>query len=409
MTTAFIHANIADVIGAALIPDSSILVEDGIITAAGRDVSVPQDAKIIDLQGKTLLPGLFNCHVHMCSDAGTGVREHISQAAQTIRAITNLKTLLHSGVTYIRDAGTPDYIDVDLHSAQIAGTIMAPQMQTACRCICMTGGHGHTEGREADGPDDCRKAAREQLKAGADWIKVMATGGVMTKGVEPGSPQLTEEELRAAIEEAHKAGARTFTHAQGMEGIKNALRAGVDSIEHGFFMDDWCFDWMKEHNVFYVPTLAAPYWIKVYGTDAGIPDYMVRKVENTIEAHKATFRKAHKAGVKIALGTDAGTPFNHYDKTAFEAVLMVENGMTPMEAVQCGTIHAAQLLRVDKTHGSVTVGKRADFAVFEKNPLDDINELLNCAMTVLGGEVVFEKEYIPCSAARMTTDKTFGY
>ncbi|MBQ8758665.1 MAG: amidohydrolase family protein, partial [Clostridia bacterium] len=123
--------------------------------------------------------------------------------------------------------------------------------------------------------------------------KNMATGGVMTKGVEPGSPQLTEEELRAAIEEAHKVGAKTFTHAQGMTGIKNALRAGIDSIEHGFFMDDWCFDWMKEHNVFFVPTLAAPYWIKYYGTSAGIPDYMVRKVENTIEAHMDTFRRAH--------------------------------------------------------------------------------------------------------------------
>ena len=115
----------------------------------------------------------------------------------------------------------------------MAGTILAPQMQTSCRCICMTGGHGHGEGREADGPDECRKAAREQLKAGANWIKVMATGGVMTKGVEPGCPQLTEDELRAAVEEAHKAGAKAFTHAQGMEGIKNALRAGAMSLRNG--------------------------------------------------------------------------------------------------------------------------------------------------------------------------------
>ncbi len=391
MTTAFIHANIVDVIGGTVVSDSSVLVEDGVIREIGKELSIPSDVKVVDLAGKTMLPGLFNCHVHMCSDAGTGVREQISQAAKTIRGINNLKTLIHSGVTYIRDAGSPSYIDMDLHDAQIAGKILAPQMQTSGRCICMTGGHGHAEGREADGPDDCRKAAREQLKAGATWIKVMATGGVMTKGVEPGSAQLTEDELRAAVEEAHKVGAGAFTHAQGMEGIKNALRAGVDSIEHGFYMDDWCFDWMKEHNVFFVPTLAAPHWIKVNGTEAGIPDYMVRKVEKTMEAHKDTFRKAHKAGVKIALGTDAGTPFNHYDKTAFEAVLMVENGMTPMEAIQCGTIHAAELMRVKDTHGSVTIGKRADFAIFEQNPLDDINRLMDCAMTVLGGEIVFEK------------------
>lgn len=323
MTTIFTHANIIDVIGETVLKDGSVLVESGIIKEIGSALSVPEGAKVVDLGGKTLLPGLFNCHVHMCSDAGTGVRETISDAAVTIRALKNLKTLVESGVTYVRDAGAPHYIDVDLHNAQLKGSILAPEMQTSGRCICMTGGHGHDSGREADGPDDCRKAAREQLKAGANWIKVMATGGVMTKGVEPGSPQLTEDELRAAIEEAHKAGAKTFTHAQGMEGIKNALRAGIDSIEHGFFMDDWCFDFMKEHNVFFVPTLAAPYWIKEYGTDAGIPDYMVKKVERTIDAHQDTFRRAHKAGVKIALGTDAGTPFNKYDKTAFECVLMV--------------------------------------------------------------------------------------
>ena len=391
MITVFTNANILDVIGETTIKNGSVLVEDGTIKEVGANIAVPEGAKVVDLGGKTMLPGIFNCHVHMCSDAGNGRREQISDASAAIRGIKNLRTLVNSGVTYIRDAGSPHYIDIDLHEAQLRGDIVAPEMQTAGRCICMTGGHGHDNGREADGPDDCRKAAREQLKAGATWIKVMATGGVMTKGVEPGSPQLTEEDLRAAIEEAHKAGAKSFTHAQGMTGIKNALRAGVDSIEHGFFMDDWCFDFMKEHNVFFVPTLAAPYWIKVNGTAAGIPDYMVRKVENTIEAHQDTFRRAHKAGVKIALGTDAGTPFNKYDLTCYECVLMVENGMTPMEAIQCGTINAAELMSVDATHGSITPGKRANFAIFEEDPLEDIHALLNCAMTVIGGEVVFEK------------------
>lgn len=391
MITLFKNGNIVDVIGENVIAGGSVLVEDGIIKEVGTAIEAPADAKIVDLGGKTMLPGLFNCHVHMSSDAGNGVHEDLPDAALTIRALKNLKTLLNSGVTYIRDAGSPNYIDTVIHAAAEKGDILSPEMQTAGKCICMTGGHGWKGGRQADGPDDCRKAAREQLRAGANWIKVMATGGVMTKGVEPGSPQLTEEELRAAIEEAHKAGAKTFTHAQGMEGIKNALRAGVDSIEHGFFMDDWCFDYMKEHNVFFVPTLAAPYWIKVNGTAAGIPDYMVRKVENTIDAHQDTFRRAHKAGVKIALGTDAGTPFNSYDKTAYEAVMMVENGMTPMEAVQCGTINAAELLSVKDTHGSITPGKKANFAVFEKNPLEDINSIMDCSMTVLAGNVVFEK------------------
>lgn len=391
MTTFFTNARIIDVLAGTAIENGSVLVQDGIIKEAGSGISAPADARIVDLEGKTMIPGLFNCHVHMCSDAGNGLRESASDAAITIRAIKNLKTLLSSGVTYVRDAGAPNHIDIALHEAAEAGDILSPEMQTAGKCICMTGGHGHATGREADGPDECRKAAREQLKAGANWIKVMATGGVMTKGVEPGSAQLTEEELRAAIEEAHKAGAKTFTHAQGMEGIKNALRAGVDSIEHGFFMDDWCFDFMKEHNVFFVPTLAAPYWIKLKGTAAGIPDFMVRKVEKTIDAHQDTFRRAHKAGVKIALGTDAGTPFNAYDKTAMETVLMVENGMTPMEAIQCGTINSAELLGVQETLGSITPGKKAHFAVFEKNPLDDIHALLDCSMTIMNGTIVYRK------------------
>ena len=162
MTTVFTHANIIDVIGETVLKDGSVLVESGIVKEIGSGISVPEGAKVVDLGGKTLLPGLFNCHVHMCSDAGTGVRETISDAAVTIRALKNLKTLVESGVTYVRDAGAPHYIDVDLHNAQVEGGILAPEMQTSGRCICMTGGHGHDSGREADGPDDCRKAAREQ-------------------------------------------------------------------------------------------------------------------------------------------------------------------------------------------------------------------------------------------------------
>lgn len=391
MDRIFEHADVVDVIGGQVRKGVSVLVRDGLIMEVGEKLEAPEGAERIDLKGKTLLPGLFNCHTHMCSAATPGPSEPRSDAQVTIETLGRLKQFLKSGVTFIRDVGGTHYIDVDLRDAAIRGEILAPEMQVSGRCICMTGGHGHKSGREADGADECRKAAREQLKAGADWIKVMATGGVMTKGVEPGSSQLTEEELRAAIEEAHKAGAKTCTHAQGMEGIKNALRAGVDSIEHGFFMDDWCFCFMKEHNVFYVPTLAAPYWIKVNGTEAGIAEYAVRKVEKTIDAHRETFQKAHRAGVKIALGTDAGTPFNFHDKTAFEMVLMVQAGMTPMEAIQTGTINAAQLCGVEESLGSVTPGKKAHFAIFEKNPLDDIESVMDCAMTVMNGEIVYEK------------------
>ena len=380
--------------GKTVLEDKAVLTKDGKIEKIASKEELTKaypEEEVKDYGEATLLPGLCDMHAHLGYYYSQPDTFNYGPQLIMLYALQHAQSAFERGITSVRDMSSAHGVCKNLKLAAEKGFVKIPRITHTDTGICMTGGHGWRDGREADGPDECRKAAREQLKAGATWIKVMATGGVMTKGVEPGSPQLTEEELRAAIEEAHKAGAKSFTHAQGMTGIKNALRAGVDSIEHGFFMDDWCFDFMKEHNVFFVPTLAAPYWIKVNGTAAGIPDYMVRKVENTIEAHQDTFRRAHKAGVKIALGTDAGTPFNKYDLTCYECVLMVENGMTPMEAIQCGTINAAELMSVDATHGSITPGKRANFAIFEKDPLEDIHALLNCAMTVIGGEVVFEK------------------
>ncbi|HJC47977.1 MAG TPA: amidohydrolase family protein [Candidatus Lachnoclostridium pullistercoris] len=384
----FTNCHIVDVVNKA-VTEGSVLVEDGVITAVGNDAEAG-DAQVIDLGGKYVMPGLFNCHTHMCMPPDPAVNYNRSDAQITMLALKHLRQHLNTGVTFIRDVGGMDYIDIDIRNAAKKGEIVAPDMQVSGKCICMTGGHGWQMGREADGVDDCKKAAREQLRAGADWIKVMGTGGVMTEGVEPGSPQLDEDELRAAIAEGHKVGAKSCTHSQGMTGIKNALRAGVDSIEHGFYMDDWCFDWMKEHNVFYVPTLAAMYWIKVNGTAAGIPEYAVRKVNATFEDHLSTFRNAYKAGVKIVLGTDAGTPFNPHDKTAYEMILMTNAGMDVWDALRAGTIVAAEMCGVDKTHGSIETGKRANLAVFAEDPTKNLETVMDCQMTVLGGEIVYQ-------------------
>ena len=384
----FTNCHIVDVVNKA-VTEGSVLVEDGVITAVGNDAEAG-DAQVIDLGGKYVMPGLFNCHTHMCMPPDPAVNYNRSDAQITMLALKHLRQHLNTGVTFIRDVGGMDYIDIDIRNAAKKGEIVAPDMQVSGKCICMTGGHGWQMGREADGVDDCKKAAREQLRAGADWIKVMGTGGVMTEGVEPGSPQLDEDELRAAIAEGHKVGAKSCTHSQGMTGIKNALRAGVDSIEHGFYMDDWCFDWMKEHNVFYVPTLAAMYWIKVNGTAAGIPEYAVRKVNATFEDHLTTFRNAYKAGVKIVLGTDAGTPFNPHDKTAYEMILMTNAGMDVWDALRAGTIVAAEMCGVDKTHGSIETGKRANLAVFAEDPTKNLETVMDCQMTVLGGEIVYQ-------------------
>lgn len=195
--------------------------------------------------------------------------------------------------------------------------------------------------------------------------------------------------MRAAIEEAHKVNAKTATHAQGMVGIKNALRAGIDSIEHGFYMDDWCFDWMKEHGTVYVPTLAAMYWI--YVNPDKVSDFVIRKVKGAFEAHKETFRNAYKAGVKIALGTDAGTPFNEHDMTAYEMILMTQAGMSNWDAIKTGTINSADLCGVADTHGTIETGKKANFTVYGGNPIEDIQSVMDCRMTVIGGKVKFAK------------------
>jgi imidazolonepropionase-like amidohydrolase len=210
----------------------------------------------------------------------------------------------------VRDLGGREYVELAVRRAITEGHFPGPRILAAGRPICMTGGHGSFLGREADGPDDTRKAVREQLKAGADVIKLIATGGVMTAGVEPGSPQLTLPEMRAAIEEARKAGRRTAAHAQGSTGIADAIEAGITTIEHGIYLTDEIIASMKGKGVFLVPTLAAPAAICAGGLAAGIPEFMVRKSETVAAHHLASFQRATQAGVFIAAGADSGTPFN---------------------------------------------------------------------------------------------------
>jgi len=387
---ALVRGKLIDGTGGPPIEDAVVVVEGDRIRGVGQadQVSVPPGAEVIDLTGKTVMPGLINCHTHLCLDGSPDPVTALKQRSFTenvLIAAKHAEAALRAGVTAVRDLGGWEGVDLGLKKAIHDGLIPGPRMLVSGKVLCMTGGQAHFMGREVDGPDEARKGAREQLKAGADVIKVMATGGVMTPGVDPGSAQLTFEELRAAVEEAEKAGKLTATHAQGTAGVKNALRAGIDSIEHGFFLDAEAIDMMLERETFFVPTLAAMYEIIEGGPEFGIPAFMIEKAQRASDAHLDSFRRAREAGVRIAAGNDGGTPFNRADNLASELERMVAAGMSPVEALATAHSAAAELLRLADQIGTLEPGKLADLVVLDADPLADISALRRVHMVIKAG------------------------
>lgn len=383
-------ARIIDGTGAEPVRGRSVVVERGVITAVVEDARAPR-GRGVDLAGHTLLPGLINCHVHLClgaeADPVRPLREE-PLALTAIRALLRARETARAGVTTVRDLGGREYVEFAVRRAIQEGLIDGPRIVAAGRPVCMTGGHGHWLGREADGPDDARKAVREQLKAGADVIKVIATGGVMTPGVEPGSPQLTLDELRAAIEEASRAGRRTAAHAMAATGISDAIDAGITSIEHGVYLTEEIVAHMRRDGTFLVPTLNAPVAIATGGLSAGIPEYMVRKSEQVVPAHVASFQLALRAGVRIAAGADSGTPLNFHGSLLPELTLMVKYGMTPLEVIRAATVTAADCLGLGEVTGRVAPGYAADLIAVAGDPAERIDALADLKLVLVNGRVI---------------------
>lgn len=336
------------------------------------------DEAVVDLDGKTILPGMIDCHVHLRSDGLADTRAQQaadSVAVATMRSARNAMLTLQAGITTVRDCGSKGGADFALRKAAQEGLCKTPRL-FLCGCmICMTGGHGWMSGIEADGVDEVRRAARRLLKEGADHIKLVASGGILSPGTELGAAQFTVEELRAAVEEAHSAGKTACAHAHGTRAIKNAIRAGVDSVEHGYLIDDEGIQMMVERGTYLVATSTAVRNVVKHGVEAGIPAEAVRKASSAIDQHISGFKRAHKAGVRMAMGTDSGVPFTKHGKNLDELVYFVEMGMSPMEAICTATLQGARLLKMDHQIGSLEEGKLADYIIVDANPLEDIASL----------------------------------
>ena len=371
--------------------DGAVVVEDGRIASVMPAEDLPAGTEVVNLGDATLLPGLIDAHVHLVWSASAephALVESESRALTALRCANNAGLHLRAGVTTVRDVGSTDGLAIEVGRAVELGVLPGPRVVAAGRAIAMTGGHGWFLGREADGPDAVRRAAREEMKAGAGCVKLMASGGVYGHAEEPGSPQLTEEEMGAAVQEAHKAGRKVAAHAYSPEAINNALEAGVDSIEHGSFMDRATAERMQEQGTYLVPTMSVYAAMAEKGPELGAPEYIQRKTAEVLEASREAFRLALEVGVKIAAGTDCGAPGHPHGTLPEELRLMVEAGATPTEALRYSTSAAADLLGLAEEVGTLEPGKKADLIAVGGDPLHDIRALGEVRLMLRNGEQV---------------------
>ncbi|HNO94645.1 MAG TPA: amidohydrolase family protein, partial [Anaerolineales bacterium] len=342
------------------------------------------EGKIIhemDLTGKTILPGLIDSHVHIALECLPDSTLSGPWGWTTLIMLKHAQNTLAAGITSIRDVGGRHHLEFSLRKAIEAGLFVGPRMSLAGKLLSITTtGTEWYEGmyREADGVEEVRKAAREQLKAGADLIKVLATGAVLAPGENPGAATFELEEIRAAVIEAAKVGKIVAAHAHGIEGIRNAVEAGAKTIEHGTYLhqDLRLIERMAKEEIFVVPTLKAGFDV-IEGDRPGIPDWILEKSKETQEDAMKSIRKAYEMGVPIAMGTDAATPYNFHGENAMELYYMSQAGISAMDCIVASTKNAARALGWDSKLGTLKAGKLADLIVVKKNPLDDLRSLAN--------------------------------
>ena len=380
MAIAIHHVRLIDGTGQAIEP-ATVIIRDTKIHAAGlgRTIAIPRGATRINGRGLTLLPGLIDCHVHFIMGGEPDVVKAAEQetlAETLLKASRSAGKTLEAGVTTVRDLGSRDHSIFALKTAIDKGLTPGPRIIGAGLAICMVGGHlRRFIAQEVEGVEQVRKVVRAQINAGAEVIKVIASGGVLTPGTSPDQAQMTLDELSAAVDEAKRAGRKVAAHAHGAAGMKNAIHAGVHSIEHATLMDEEAAGLFRKHAVYMVPTLSALATTGACRRGCGIPDDALEKAKAMTKRHQASFRQAHRRGLLIAMGTDAGTPFNHHGANAQELERMVALGMSPMEAVMAATSAAARLIGIAAEVGTLAEGKEADLLLIDGNPLRKIDVL----------------------------------
>jgi imidazolonepropionase-like amidohydrolase len=385
--------------GTAAVEDAAVLIDGNRIAAVDRRAALAplidgaNDLKVHDLQQRWLMPGLMDMHVHL-SLALPGPAQMAAQLesdiALSLRAYKNALEALHAGVTFLRMVGDARHVDLELKRAINAGTVAGPRLFCAGQAVIITGGHGFGRGTvEADGADGFRHAVRQQLRAGADVIKICITGGIAGEHEQIRDSQATFAEMEAACEAAHNAGRKITAHAGSARAISDGVDAGLDCIEHGYFLDQPTIEKMEKRGVYLVPTLSVSR-AEDYMRNIGCPQWMIDKSLRAGEDHMRSFQMALRAGVKIAMGTDM-LPADPYDGTLAvyrEIEWMVQGGMRPLDALRAATLSAAELCGVSDNLGSVSTGKLADLIATPRNPTEDIRALRATDFVMKNGDLV---------------------
>ena len=395
-----IHAgHVLDVKTGKMLSDQTIVIADGKIVSIGEAASAkaPADAHRIELPNATILPGLIDAHTHLTFDPTFGYeRLAISIPRETLTGAKNARLTLQAGFTTVRNVGADGYSDVALRDAINAGDVPGPRMLVSGPALSITGGHCDnnllpyeyhaTEGGVADGIAAVQHKVRENIKYGSDLIKVCATGGVLSRGDDPQASQYTLEEMKAIVADAHRLGRKVAAHAHGAQGILWASQAGVDSIEHGSYIDDAGIAEMKKNGTYLVPTLYLGDWMIDNAGLTHLPDFLLVKAKEVIPAARKNIAHAFASGVKVAFGTDAAV-YPH-GLNAHEFAVMVKLGLTPLQAIQAATINASDLLGWSGKVGSLDPGAWADIVAVDGDPLKDVTTLERVKFVMKGGEVV---------------------